>query len=57
MTKDLKPGDVVQIDIPGTAFHECFMIVTEPKTWGAQGMVKVPNAVDAYFGHGTSSCT
>lgn len=36
-------GDVVQLDPVTTrnrAFAACFMIVTEPKPWGAQGYVQ-----------------
>ena len=40
---ELKPGDVVQIS-PDTrsAFAGCFLLVTEPKSWGAQGFVAMP---------------
>jgi hypothetical protein len=36
--RDLQVGDVVQIN-PGhdDTFGGCFMIVTDPKSWGAQG--------------------
>lgn len=43
MANDLKAGDVVQIDplLAGNpAFAGCFMVVTEPKSWGAQGYVQ-----------------
>lgn len=38
-----KKGQVVQIR-PGANewFDGCFMIITEPKSWGAQGFVQVP---------------
>ena len=41
--RDLQRGDVVQI-APNAenAFGGCFMLVTEPKSWGAQGFVAVP---------------
>ncbi|MDQ1280043.1 MAG: hypothetical protein QG670_1305, partial [Thermoproteota archaeon] len=40
--RDLKEGDVVQIDPDhDPMFGACFMIVTEPKSWGAQGYVTV----------------
>ena len=40
--RDLKVGDVVQIDPDhDPMFGACFMIVTEPKNWGAQGYVMV----------------
>lgn len=42
----LNVGDVVQID-PAVAerdgfFGGCFMLVTEPKPWGAQGFISIP---------------
>ncbi len=38
--RDLKLGDVVQIDPEhDDVFGGCFMLVTEPKDWGAQGFV------------------
>ncbi len=43
---DLEAGDVVQID-PGLEncfFRGCFMIVTEPKSFGAQGAICIPNS-------------
>ena len=37
---DLVPGDVVQIDpAHDPVFGGAFMVVTEPKSWGAQGYV------------------
>lgn len=46
----LQPGDVVQLgpDVR-EEFRFCFMLVTEPKAWGAQGFVKLPGQGDAYF--------
>lgn len=47
-TTDLKVGDVVQINgqIKDSFFAGCFMTVTDPKPWGAQGYIAVPqNAV------------
>lgn len=41
--RELKHGDVVQISPEHHAverFGACFMVVTEPKSWGAQGYVK-----------------
>jgi hypothetical protein len=39
----LAVGDIVQLD-PGQtrskAFAGCFMVVTEPKEWGAQGYIQ-----------------
>jgi len=44
MQKDtpLKVGDVVQLspDVGNPAFACCFMVVSEPKPWGAQGYVQ-----------------
>lgn len=41
-TEDLKIGDIVQLspDVGNKAFACCFMVITEPKTWGAQGYVQ-----------------
>lgn len=40
---DLEVGMVVQIDPESSGtFGGCFMVVTEPKLWGAQGYVLVP---------------
>lgn len=40
----LEIGDVVQIspEQKDSFFCGCFMVVTEPKSWGAQGYVSVP---------------
>lgn len=38
--RDLEVGDVIQIDpAHDPIFGGCFMQVTEPKSWGAQGFV------------------
>lgn len=40
--RKLEVGDVVQIDpLHDDVFGACFMQVTEPKSWGAQGFVLV----------------
>ena len=40
--RELKVGEAVQIK-PGVKwFGGCFMVVTEPKSFGAQGYVSVP---------------
>ncbi|HET6382644.1 MAG TPA: hypothetical protein VFJ58_04565 [Armatimonadota bacterium] len=41
---ELQVGDVVQIspDRENDFFSGCFMLVTEPKPWGAMGFVAVP---------------
>lgn len=40
---DLKNGDIVQLtpDVRNRAFAGCLMVVTEPKSWGAQGYVQL----------------
>lgn len=52
MTENLSVGDLVQLD-PGSvgnpAFAACIMVVTEPKSWGAQGYVQVPGEGQAYY--------
>jgi hypothetical protein len=40
----LQPGDVVQIRGDHETFAGCFMLVTEPKAFGAQGFVSMPAA-------------
>lgn len=41
--RPLEAGDVIQIDPEyGETFGGSFMIVTEPKSWGAQGYIHVP---------------
>jgi len=42
MKKGLSINDVVQLspETENKAFAGCFMIVTEPKSWGAQGFVQ-----------------
>lgn len=41
--RELEPGDVMQLDperVKNKAFGACFFVVTEPKTFGAQGYVQ-----------------
>lgn len=49
----LRPGHVVQIDPShDPVFGGCLMIVTEVKSWGAQGCIRVPKSPqggDAYY--------
>lgn len=48
--KNLQVGDIVQIDpAADETFGACLMIVTEPKSWGAQGYVTVPGQGNAYY--------
>ena len=43
--KTLEHGDVIQIDPEhDSRFGGCLMMVTEPKPWGAQGFVAIPDA-------------
>ena len=42
-SRELKPGDVVQIaPSMDTFFSGCFMLVTEPKSFGAMGFIAIP---------------
>ena len=45
----MEVGDVVQLSPELDRFAACFMVVTEPKSWGAQGYVRVPGGGDAYY--------
>lgn len=43
-------GDVVQIDPShDDVFGGSFMLVTEPKSWGAMGFVVIPGQGNAYY--------
>ncbi len=51
--RDLQRGDIVQLS-PETNFPCCLMLVTEPKVFGAQGFVAMPQNLgelpnQAYF--------
>lgn len=46
---ELKTNDVVQLSPDCGNFAGCFMIVTEPKSFGAQGFVQVPGQGQAYY--------
>jgi len=50
---ELHIGDVVQLapqeDVEDDLFAGCFMTVTEPKSWGAQGFVQIPGKGQAYY--------
>ena len=41
-------GDVFQIDPAVEMFGGCFIIVSEVKSWGVQGYVRVPGEGDAF---------
>ena len=47
----LKAGDVVQINPAHDkdGFGGCLLLVTEPKSWGVQGCVRIPREGDAYY--------
>ncbi len=50
---ELQSGDVVQLG-PETNFPYCFMVVTDPKAWGAQGYIYMPQKLgekpgEAYY--------
>jgi hypothetical protein len=54
MTKcDLRKGEIVQINMTPDAVDDIFcgslMIVTEPRSWGAQGYVQIPGKGQAYY--------
>lgn len=52
--RELQAGDVVQLAPGEHAFTGCFMLVTEPKSFGAEGFVAMPKRVgeppgEAYY--------
>lgn len=48
--ESLEFGDVVQINPEvDSKFPACFMVVTEVKSWGAQGYVTIPGRGNAYY--------
>lgn len=53
MMKNWKVGDILQIDVEhDEVFGGCLMIVTEVKSWGAQGYFQIPANSDvklAYY--------
>ena len=47
---ELRPGQIVQINPDhDEVFGGCLMIVTEPKSWGAEGYVQIPGKGEAYY--------
>lgn len=46
---NIEVNDVVQLSPADEMFSACFMVVTEPKPWGAQGYVRVPGGGNAYY--------
>lgn len=55
---DLQVGDVVQIspDLESCFFRGCFLMVTEPKSWGCQGFVSIPESRDKMPGQAFFRC-
>lgn len=52
-----KRGEIVQIDPESDeTFGGCFMVVTEPKSWGAQGYVDIPGKGRAYYRVNNENC-
>lgn len=50
MTEIWVKGDILQIDPEHDhIFGGCFMLVTEPKEWGAQGFFDVPGEGKAFY--------
>jgi len=50
MNKEWDEGDLVQINPEhDEIFGGCIMVVTEPKSWGAQGYFDVPGHGVAYY--------
>jgi hypothetical protein len=50
--QEINEGMVVQLNpetVGNEHFAACFMTITEPKPWGAQGFVRVPGGGDAYY--------
>jgi hypothetical protein len=48
--RPLHIGDVVQIDpAHDERFGGCLMMVTEPKSWGAQGFISTPAHSGRYY--------
>lgn len=54
----LKIGDVVQIspELKNCFFCGCFMMVTEPKSWGAQGFIAMPQGREELPGRAYFRC-
>ena len=54
---NLQVGDIVQIDpAHDEVFGGCFMQVTEPKSWGAQGFVVALPTKHTKFGRAYYRC-
>jgi len=55
--RELKVGDVVQISPNSmSAFAGCFMLVTEPKSFGAEGFIAMPQAIAVRPGEAPYRC-
>ena len=48
MSKLIEVDDVVQI-LPPNKWAGCFLTVTEVKSWGVQGYIKIPEKGLAYY--------
>ena len=51
-TPNLEPGDLVQLNpetVGNEHFGACIMVVTEAKSFGAQGYVQSPGHGQAYY--------
>ena len=47
---ELQPGQIVWINpAHDKVFGGCLMVVTEPKSWGAQGCVQIPGKGESYY--------
>ena len=55
--RTLEVGDVVQIspEVP-SFFQGCFMLVTEPKSFGAQGFISMPQGEGKLPGNAYYRC-
>ena len=50
-------GQVVQIDPDhDETFGACFMVISEPKAWGAQGYVQIPGKTEDQRGQAYYRC-
>lgn len=48
--QEMSSGAVVQIDpAHDEMFGGCLMVVSDPRSWGLQGYVKIPGQGDAFY--------
>ena len=57
LPRKLEVGDIVQITPLKDGFGGCFMLVTEPKSWGAQGFISVPQSLNEQPGRAYLRCS